>query len=108
MRKLGSSVRNQWQVDAERADLGRPALSAIAVSVVAQPQKGRVGLARTALVVIDMQNDFCHPQGWLASIGVDVAPLAAPVEPLSRVLPVLRGGSVAILWVNWGNRPDHL
>jgi ureidoacrylate peracid hydrolase len=108
MRKLGSSVRNQWQVDAERADLVRPALSAIAVSVVAQPQKVRLDLARTALVVIDMQNDFCHPQGWLASIGVDVAPLAAPVEPLSRVLPVLRGSSVPILWVNWGNRPDHL
>jgi hypothetical protein len=26
-------------------------------------------LSRTAIAVIDMQNDFCHQQGWLASLG---------------------------------------
>ena len=68
-----------------------------------------VGLdpSRTALIVVDMQNDFCHPDGWLASIGVDVALARAPIAPLSRLLPALRGADVPVLWVNWGARPDR-
>jgi nicotinamidase-related amidase len=55
-----------------------------------------------------MQNDFCHPEGWLAGIGVDVQPARAPIAPLSALLPVLREADVPVLWVNWGNRPDQL
>ena len=108
MRKLGSSSRNQWQVDAARADLVRPMRAALPIAVAAEPQALRLDLARTAIVVVDMQNDFCHPDGWLASIGVDVTPLAAPVAPLSRLLPALRAAGVPVVWVNWGNRPDQL
>jgi nicotinamidase-related amidase len=60
------------------------------------------------MLVIDMQNDFCHPDGWLASIGVDVTPAQKPIQPLQATLPALRSASVPILWVNWGNRPDLL
>ena len=38
------------------------------------------------MIVVDMQNDFCHRDGWLASIGVDVAPARAPIAPLARLL----------------------
>lgn len=64
-------------------------------------------LARTAVVVVDMQNDFCHPDGWLAHIGVDVAPARAPIAPLQRLLPSLRMADVPVIWLNWGNRPDR-
>jgi nicotinamidase-related amidase len=60
------------------------------------------------MVVVDMQNDFCHPDGWLASIGVDISPARTPIEPLAAFLPALRRCGVPILWVNWGNRPDKL
>ena len=105
---LGSSARNRWQVSAQQCDLVRPALEPQVVELPARPQALRFDLARTAIVVIDMQNDFCHPQGWLASIGVDVAPLQAPVAPLQALLPVLRARQVPVLWVNWGNRADLL
>jgi nicotinamidase-related amidase len=105
---LGSSARNRWQVSAQRCDLVRPALEAQVLELPARPQALRFDLARTAMVVIDMQNDFCHPQGWLASIGVDVTPLQAPVAPLQALLPALRARGVPVLWVNWGNRPDLL
>ena len=55
-----------------------------------------------------MQNDFCHPEGWLAHIGVDVTPARTPIAPLQRLLPALRGHDVPVIWVNWGNRPDRL
>src|SRR5216684_4311579 len=63
---------------------------------------------RNAWRVSDRQADFCHPDGWLASIGVDVTPARAPIAPLAGLLPALRSAGVPIVWVNWGNRPDRL
>ncbi len=108
LRPLGSAPHNRWRVDAARADLVRPPRPALPVEVDAQPQRLRIDLARSALLVIDLQNDFCHPDGWLASIGVDVTPARAPIEPLRRLLPALRAAGVPVVWVNWGNRPDRL
>ena len=39
-------------------------------------------------------------------IGVDISPDRAPIAPLTRLLPKLREAGVAVIWVNWGNRPD--
>jgi nicotinamidase-related amidase len=77
-----------------------------ALNLPAAPQELTLDLARTALVVVDMQNDFCHPDGWLASIGVDVTPSAAPAAVIAGLLPDLRAVDVAVVWLNWGNRPD--
>ncbi|WP_234906522.1 cysteine hydrolase family protein [Rhizobium rhizogenes] len=71
-------------------------------------RKLTIDLARTAIVVVDMQNDFCHPDGWLAHIGVDVTPARAPITPLQTLLPTLRKEGVPIIWLNWGNRPDRM
>lgn len=108
MIRLGSAPNTAWQVSAERADLVRPAVPARPITLDAVPKPVTLDLARTAVVVVDMQNDFCHPEGWLAGIGVDVTPARAPIGPLQRLLPVLRGAGVPIVWLNWGNRPDRL
>lgn len=105
---LGSARHNRWRVSKQHVDLVRPAPAAQIATVNAQPQALRLDLARTAMIVIDMQNDFCHPQGWLASIGVDVTPARAPIGPLQGLLPRLRAQGVPVVWVNWGNRPDLL
>ena len=68
---LGANARNAWRVDASGADLVRATRSALPAKLAAEPKDCMIDLARTAMVVIDMQNDFCHPKGWLASIGVD-------------------------------------
>jgi nicotinamidase-related amidase len=78
------------------------------IDIEGKPQGVRFDLARSALVVVDMQNDFCHPDGWLASIGVDVAPARRPIEPLRRLVAPLRNAGAAMVWLNWGNRPDRL
>ncbi len=105
---LGSSPRNQWQVNGTMANLVRAGVASRPLALPALPQSLVLDLARTALVVIDMQNDFCHPHGWLASIGVDVSPARQPIAPLQVLLPRLRSADVPVLWVNWGNRPDRL
>lgn len=108
MNRLGSSPANQWRVDPARVDMVRPPHPQRPVSVAATPKDVRFDLARTALLVIDMQNDFCADNGWLASIGVDVEPARAPIAPLAALLPRLRAAGVPVIWVNWGNRPDRL
>ena len=105
---LGSSPRNQWRVSADTVDLTRPAMPPRPLSLRAEPQGVVLDAARTAIVVVDMQNDFCSPDGWLSHIGVDVTPAREPIEPLRRLLPALRRIEVPVIWLNWGNRPDRL
>jgi nicotinamidase-related amidase len=99
---------NAWAVDAESADITRPPLPPQPILLPTETKTVRLDLAKAALIVVDMQNDFCHPDGWLAHIGVDVSPARAPIAPLQALLPKLRATSVPIIWLNWGNRPDLL
>lgn len=108
LRPLGSSRRNPWKVSATAADLVRDEPVPRPVTIEANPKTLRLDLARTAIVVIDMQNDFCHPDGWLGQRGVDVAPTRKPIAPLLALLPALRGADVPVVWLNWGNRRDRL
>lgn len=105
---LGSSISNSWMVAEGRANMVRQPVLPRPMTVQAQGKLVTFDLARTAMLIVDMQNDFCHPKGWLAHIGVDVAPARRPIAPLQRLLPMLRGASVPVIWVNWGNRPDRL
>jgi nicotinamidase-related amidase len=103
--RIGSDAHG-WSVDADRISLVR-SRTPRPVTVGAQPQDLEVDLARTAVVVVDMQNDFCAPGGWLDGIGVDIAPARAPIQPLVEHLPVLRAAGALVVWVNWGTRPDR-
>jgi nicotinamidase-related amidase len=108
LRPLGSSERNRWMVSETRADLVRDRAQPRPVTVQAQGKLITLDLARTAIIIVDMQNDFCHPEGWLAHLGVDIAAARTPIAPLRRLLPLLRSHDVPVIWVNWGNRPDRL
>lgn len=99
--------RNSWQLTPDTADLRRPTEPTKPVTFDAQPQQLTIDLARTAVVVIDLQNDFCHQDGWLAGIGVDISGAQAPIPVVAALLPRLREHDVPVVWVNWGNRPDQ-
>jgi nicotinamidase-related amidase len=103
---LGLSRGYHWRVDRERVDMSVPLPPPRAVTIAAEPQQVTFDLERTALVVIDMQNDFCAKGGWVDSLGADYTPDRAPIEPLRRLVPRLRQAGVHLVWVNWGNRPD--
>ena len=107
LHKLGY-LPNAWGVNEDLADLTRPPLDIRAIALPTQIKTLHLDLAKAAILVIDMQNDFCHPDGWLAHIGVDVTPARQPIEPLKALLPELRAANVPVIWVNWGNRPDLL
>ena len=103
---LGPRPGSQWQVSDQVADLSRRGPAPRPVDVPAAPKSLVLDLNRTAVIVIDMQNDFCTAGGWLDHIGVDTAPARRPVAPLQTLLPALRRADVPVIWVNWGNRKD--
>ena len=53
---------------------------------------------RTALLVVDMQNAFCHDEGTLGISGVNVAPAQAIVEPIRGLVEGCRAAGVPVLW----------
>jgi nicotinamidase-related amidase len=99
--------RNRWQYSGGRIDLRRPELAPRPVTLPAEPAEIVADLAHSALIVIDMQNDFCTDGGWLSGIGVDVSVLSPAVESLRELVPVARAAGLPIVWVNWGNRDDQ-
>ncbi len=105
---LGPVGRNTYRVSERAVDLRRPTPASRPVLLPAQPQDLVLDLARCALVTVDMQNDFCSPRGWIASLGVDVSPAAALAAPINAVARALRERGAPVIWLNWGVRPDRL
>lgn len=99
--------RNRWSFPPGRVDLRRPTSPDRPAELAALPSPLVLDLARCALVVVDMQNDFCTDGGWLAGIGVDISPLAAATAALRTLVPATRAVGVPVVWLNWGNRPDQ-
>ena len=103
---LGVSPNVRWLASPETIDMAAAAPPPRPLAVQAAPQNVVIDLQRTAIVVIDMQNDFCSAGGWVDAIGGDYRPDRAPIAPLQALLPALRTAGVPVIWVNWGNRPD--
>jgi nicotinamidase-related amidase len=105
---MGSARANVWRVGEKSVDLVRPQIEARPFAIDAQPQALRVDAARSAFIVVDMQNDFCAKGGFLDYRGVDITPDRKPIEPIRAIVPKLRAAGVPIVWLNWGVRPDLL
>jgi nicotinamidase-related amidase len=103
---LGISAQYHWRATPDEVDMAMAPPPPMPLRLRAEPQNVVIDLARTAIVVIDMQNDFCAPGGWVDAIGGDYRSDRAPIAPLQKLLPALRAARVPVVWVNWGNRPD--
>ena len=64
----------------------RPAPAVQPLSIKAEPQNIVVDAAKSALLIVDMQNDFCTEGGWLHSRGIDVSPNRKPIKPLQALM----------------------
>jgi nicotinamidase-related amidase len=62
--------------------------------------------ATTALVVIDMQRDFCSAGGYAHQAGLDIGRLQAVVRQIRQLLVVARAGGLAIVHTREGHLPD--
>ncbi len=75
-------------------------------TIKAEPEPVALDLARTALIVIDMQRDFLEPAGFGETLGNDVSLLAAAVAPCKAVLEAARAVGILVIHTREGHRPD--
>src|SRR6266851_4080410 len=76
------------------------------ITIAAEPNAQDVGLARAALIIIDMQRDFLEPGGFGAALGNDVSLLRAAVAPCQAVLAAARRAGLPVIHTREGHRPD--
>jgi nicotinamidase-related amidase len=70
------------------------------------PYNGDLRIANTALVVIDMQTDFCGEGGYIQLLGYDISLTRACIAPIKRLLDVARAKGLTIFHTREGHRPD--
>jgi len=70
------------------------------------PYDGRLEVENTALVIIDMQTDFCGVGGYVDEMGYDLSLTRAPIEPIRRLLASARALRLPIIHTREGHRPD--
>ena len=70
------------------------------------PYNGELRPDNTALIIIDMQTDFCGPGGYVDHMGYDLSLVRAPIEPIKSVLSAMRAKGYTIIHTREGHRPD--
>ncbi len=70
------------------------------------PFDGDLRPNNTALIIIDMQTDFCGIGGYVDRMGYDLSLTRAPIEPIGRVLAQARSLGMLIIHTREGHRPD--
>ncbi len=64
-----------------------------------RPLSEKVDPTKTALVVIDVKNDFCHPDGLFPQLGADISTMPPMAARIADLVAEARRLDILILWV---------
>jgi len=77
------------------------------VTLPARPEPIRVAVAETAVIVIDMQNAYASPGGYVDLAGFDISGAAGTIGEIAKVLATARQAGVQIVYLQNGWDPDY-
>src|SRR2546422_4018621 len=72
----------------------------------ARPEAIGIEPARTAVIVVDMQNDFGSKGGMFDLAGIDISVIQKVIAPTAKVLASARNAGLKIVYLKMGFRPD--
>ena len=72
----------------------------------ARPQAISINTAKTAVIVVDMQNDFGTKGGMFERAGIDISGIQRAVVPTAGVLNVARRAGISVVYLKMAFRPD--
>src|SRR3954465_13194238 len=78
------------------------------VTLPARPEPIRVSADETAIVVIDMQNAYASPGGYLDLAGFDIGGAAAVIEQSAKLLETARAAGMTIVYFQNGWDKDYV
>lgn len=81
-------------------------MTRIPANPYAWPWNGDLRPENTALIIIDMQIDFCGSGGYVDKMGYDLSLTQAPIAPISAVLGEMRAQGFPVIHTREGHRPD--
>ena len=76
------------------------------ITLDANPSPIEIDTRRTAVIVVDMQNDFGAKGGMFDRAGIDISGIQKAVEPTARTLVAARQAGLNIIYLKMGYRPD--
>ena len=101
---LGNAT--ETQVDAQIRKQKPAGAPGRVVSLDAKPNPVAIDTAKTAVIVVDMQNDFAAKGGMLDLAGIDISGIRAAIGPIAKVLLSARQANVKIIYLKMGFRSD--
>jgi ureidoacrylate peracid hydrolase len=72
----------------------------------AKPEAITFDTAKSAVIVVDMQNDFGSKGGMFDRAGIDISGIQKAVGPTAKVLAAARKAGVKIIYLKMGYKPD--
>jgi ureidoacrylate peracid hydrolase len=76
------------------------------VRLDAKPEPIEIDIAKTAVIVVDMQNDFGSKGGLFDRAGLDISMIQKAVGPTARVLASARDAGIKVIYLKMAFRPD--
>jgi ureidoacrylate peracid hydrolase len=78
------------------------------VTLPARPEPLRVAADETAVIVVDMQNAYASPGGYLDIAGFDIGGAAGVIEQSAKVLDVARAAGMPVIYFQNGWDSDYV
>ncbi|GAC1409752.1 MAG: pyrimidine utilization protein B [Novosphingobium sp.] len=85
-----------------------PSIGSVTVTLPARPEPIRVDPASTAVIVVDMQNAYATPGGYVDLAGFDIAGAAGVIGRIGQVLDVARGAEMPVVFLQNGWDADYV